>query len=230
MDGETLKRLILGQMKMQNVATTIADGLVDDAITLALPFVWEQYTWRFKRKEKSLTLTASQEYVELPADFGSFYSLRLRDGSSDGWKLRYFEEDSFELYYPNPEMVSEGDPRSVKIVRDQNKWRAYFFPIPNGSNSLTLIYGINSNGAMADQLGNAMSNLLVNAVWIFVWAPGTEQYAGAKRAFNDALINAIDELDDVHTDKIDNVRAARRFAEDESFEGDVDTYWSTDWQ
>jgi hypothetical protein len=209
MDREELVQLIEGQGRAGGLALDTA--LVENAVDLAGPLVWNAFAWQFRRKEATLTLTSGQEYTILPSDFGAFLSIRYRNGTSDGWKLRYFAEDSYELFYPNPSVVANDEPRSVKVVHNQGtgRWRAYFTPIPNSNYSTTLIYSI----AWGDysRFKEGFEKLLMLGAWLFIHVPGTALWWGADRAYKTGRRDIIAEVDPAHRAIVTQIRVPGRF-------------------
>ena len=191
---------------LQNV-----DDLVTNAIALAGPFAWKAHPWQFKRREKTITTSTSTEYVELPDDFGGFVGLTYSSGSTEGWKLRYYAEDTYELYFPNPSILSEDAPRICKIVKDydSNKWRAYFTPIPDSAYSLSLIYS--RDWGNIEDFPGGFEDLVLSAAWIFMYPGGSEQKSSAQINYRHALRTVIDDIDPIHRARVDTVRRASRF-------------------
>lgn len=219
MDRDTLVRLIKGQGRTAGL--TLDEPLVGDAVDLAGPLVWNAFAWQFRRKEKTLILTTGQEYVNLPSDFGAFLAIRYRNGTTDGWKLRYYAEDSYELFYPNPSAISGDEPRSVKIVYDRSsgKWRAYFTPVPDSNYSTTLIYSI----AWGDhsRFKEGFEKLLMVGAWLFVHVPGTAAWQGADIAYKKTRRDIIAEIDPAHRAVVTQIRVPARFRESDG-SGSVD--------
>jgi len=211
MDRTTLKRILVAQAKQAGFVVDMIDGIVDDALIQAGPYMWGCYKWKFRRKAANLTLVASQEYVELPYDFSQFYSLRHRNGTSDGWQLTYEGEDTFEYHHPNPTMNSEDEPQSVKIVHDSETGTnlAYFNPIPDSAYTPTLIY-FSSFGSI-DSIPDDYSKVMLAACWLFMYAPGSDSWMKADIAFNRAKEDAIREIDPMYQGEPSTVKRASRF-------------------
>ncbi len=219
MERTTLIQLIKGQGKVAGLQ--LDESLVSDAVDLAGPLVWNAFAWQFRRKEGTLTLTTGQEYAVLPSDFGAFLAIRYRNGTTDGWKLRYFAEDSYELFYPNPSAISSDEPRAVKIVYDRSsgKWRAYFTPVPDSAYSTTLIYSI----AWGDysRFKEGFEKLLMVGAWLFIHVPGTAAWQGADIAYKLARRDIIAEIDPAHRAVVTQIRVPSRFRDSDGY-GSVD--------
>jgi hypothetical protein len=229
MDRNSLAKLIKAQAKVGGMVN--ANELVDEALNLAGPFVWGVHPWKFTRVEDTLTTTASTEYVALPSDFGGYRSLRYRNGSTEGWKLRYYAEDSYELYFPNPDILTDDEPKVCKIVwdSDNGEWRAYFTPIPDSAYDLTLIYS--RKFSTFDTFPEGFENLLQAAAWLFMYPKGTTQAAIAQRTFNRILKQTIDDIDPAHRARTDVVRRSTRFKPHDGI-GDYSDpahYFNYDW-
>ena len=209
MDKDILVRLIEGQAKAAGLQVNTA--LVENAVGLAGPYVWNSFAWQFRRKESTITLISGQEYVDLPKDFGHFLAVRYRNGTTDGWKLRYFSEDSYELFFPNPSALSNDEPRAVKIVRNEatNVWRAYFTPVPNSAYSLTLIHAVKWGDH--ERFKEGFEKLVMVAAWIFIHVPGTMNWRGVNAAYKDSLAEAIYEIDPAHRAVVTQIRVPARF-------------------
>lgn len=189
----------------------INDKAIADAISLAGPFVWKAYGWRFRRKEMTVTTTGSQEYIELPEDFSGFYGLRYRGGSSEGWQLEYHDEDTFEYAFPNPDLTANDAPLRVKIVKDNDSgmWRAYFNPEPDTTYNLTLIY-LTDYGALT-AFPQGFEGVFMAACWLFLHPTGTAAWNGAVTGYRAMLEDAIRNLDPVYRSEPGQTRTARRF-------------------
>jgi len=216
---------IKGQAKLANMDSATMEAPIKAAVRLAVPFVWKLAPWSFRRKEDTLTLTASQEYADLPADFGGFYSIRYRNGSTDGWKLRYKSEGMYEYNNPNPTIHTENEPVFVKIVQDgqTKKWRAYFTPIPDSNYNTTLIY-LTKTGKI-ESYPSDFANLIQVAAWLFIYPPGSQSWMMAERAVEIQFKRA-QESDDPFKEPVESLQIGRRFnvSEGGGYEGDVDTW------
>lgn len=211
MDEQELTEMIKGQIKLPGVLVlAVVDGLVAQAVARVGPYVWALYPWQNSRKEDSIILTSSQEYVVLPEDFKDFRSIRYRNGSSDGWKLRYSQESVYEYYYPNPTVHTENEPTQVKIVKDAQtrKWRAYFTPVPNSAYTPTLIYTMKYGGI--ERFDEEFALLLQTTAWRFIYPPGSSQRYSVDQAFKAELTRMID-MDDPFKEKIGDLRVPRSF-------------------
>jgi hypothetical protein len=212
MDRDKIKRLMKAQAKKSGMADDgVLDGLIDEALSTAAEYVWKCYQWQFRRVEATLTMTASQEYVELPTDFDGFISLRYREGTSDGWQLKYRDEDSYEYFDANPLVYSEDAPRVVKVVFDQTNgvWRAYFTPRPDSAYNLTLIY-LAAPGTVAG-IPNGFEKLIQTAAWLFMYPAGSTQWQAADLAFKKAKEEAIRDIDPAYRGVPSVVDRAKRF-------------------
>jgi hypothetical protein len=207
MDKDKLTRMIRAQAKTAG----IAEELVDEAVLLAGPYVWNSYHWRFRRKEDTLTLTGSQEYVDLPDDFARFKSLRYRDGTSEGWQLTHEDEDTFEYMHPNPSIHTEDEPKAVKIVyySEEDIHRAYFVPVPDSSYTPTLIYFIKWGGFSS--IPDGYEKLVMTACWLFMYPAGSDKWQLADIAYNKAKAEAIKDIDPVYQGEPSIVKRAKRF-------------------
>lgn len=211
MDKDTIKRVVEGQAKQAGFNSNTVSGLVSDAIAQAGPYLWGSYKWRFRRRSESLTLTASQEYAELPDDFSQFFSLGHRDGTSDGWQLTYESEDAFNYMHPNPTMLSEGEPQAVKIVHnsDDGTNLAYFSPIPKSAYTPTLVYF--SRWGSLSAIPEGFEKLFIAACWLFMYPPGSDSWMKADIAFNRAKQEAIKDIDPMYQGEPSTVKRASRF-------------------
>lgn len=211
MDISVLKRTMVGQAKSAGFPPDMVKLQVDDAIEQALKYVWGAYHWRFKRIEATLTLTGSQEYADLPDDFGGFISLRYRGGTSSGWQLTFMSEDVYEYTNPNPTMLSENEPQMVKAVYDGDnaQWRAYFTPIPDSAYSLSLVY-LQSLGSI-NLIPEGFEKLVIAACWLFMYPTGSDSWQKADIAYNRAKIEAIKDVDPVYQGMPSVVKRANRF-------------------
>jgi hypothetical protein len=225
MDKDRIKRILAAQAKRQQIDD---DGLIDEAIELAGPYFWNCYKWRFRRREDTITLTASQEYVNLPDDFARFKSLRYRDGTAEGWQLTYEDEDTYEYQNPNPSIHTENEPQQVKIVYDseQDIWRAYFTPIPDSAYAPSLIYFVKwgSLGSIPD----GFEKVFLASCWLFIHANGTTAYQAADIGFNMAKAEAIKDIDPVYQGEPSIVKRSKRFDPEGSSNVPADWYKVSD--
>lgn len=229
MDRDQLANLIKAQAKTAGM--TGVTELVDNALNMAGPYVWGIHPWNFTRVEATITTSTSTEYTDLPDDFGGYRSLRYRNGSTDGWKLRYYAEDSYELYFPNPDILSDDEPRICKIVFDSatQVWRVYFTPVPDSAYSMSLIYS--RKFSTFNDFPQGFENLVQGAVWLFMYPKGSSQAYGAQRNFDRILTQTIDDIDPAHRARVDTVRRAGRFNPTDGIGGysDPDHYFIYDW-
>lgn len=211
MDKDRIKRVIEAQAIQAGFSANKAGAMADDAIAQAGPYMWGAYKWRFRRKQVSLTMTASQEYVELPDDFAQFFSLRHRDGTSNGWQLTYDAEDVFEYQHPNPTMISAGEPRAVKIVYDSEDGvsLAYFSPVPDSAYTPTLVYFCNF-GSLSS-IPEGFDKVFMAACWLFMYAPGSDSWMKADIAYNRAKAEAIKDIDPMYQGTPSHVKRASCF-------------------
>lgn len=223
MDQERLKRVIRGQALRAGFDSNTVDGLIEDALTQAGPYLWNSYKWRFRRRETTITMTSSQEYVELPDDFSHFYSLTHSDGTSEGWQLTYQDEDVYEYQNPNPSVNSEDGPQSVKIVYDSDNdvWKAYLSPIPDSAYTPSLIYFTKYGGWAT--IPEGFEKVALAACWMFMYAPGSDSYGKTEAAYQIAKMEAINDIDPVFQGEPSHVKRARRFDPEGS------NYVSDDW-
>jgi len=217
MDIDKLNRILIGQAKKAGVADDqVIEGLVSDAIDMACPYVWKARPWKFRRKEATVATVGSQEYAELPDDFGGFAGLRYRNSTSEGWQLTYHDEDMYEYSFPNPQLYTDDAPKIVKIVydKDTEKWRGYFTPRPDAVYSLTLIYYI-KYGTLAE-FPEGFEKALIAACWLFIYPAGSQSWMAADMGLEKALADCEEYVDSINQGLPAVVRRGRRFNTDGS--------------
>lgn len=211
MTENEIVQMVKGQIKLPGVhVPAVVDALISQAVRKAGPFVWTLWSWSFRRKEDTITMTSDQEYVELPDDFASFRSIRYRNGTTDGWKLKYRNESNYEYYYANPNVFTQDEPTQVKIVKDGESgvWRAYFSPVPDSNYELSLIYNVAfSNISAYDE---KFVLLILAAAWLYIYPAGTDQWRSAKYSFDKIMEDMID-ADDPNKEEVGNLEVPRYF-------------------
>jgi len=229
MDRDSLANLMKAQAKVGGMSNV--NELIDNALDLAGPYVWNIHPWKFSRVESTITTTTDNEYVVLPDDFSGLRSLRYRNGSTDGWKIRYYDEDTYELYFPNPDILTNDEPKICKIVFDSasQEWRAYFTPIPNSAYSLTIIYS--RRFSTFNDFPQGFEDLVQAGTWLFMYPKGTQQASAVRYDFENSLRKTIDDIDPAFRARIDSVRRSRRFNITDGIGdySDPDHYFVYDW-
>lgn len=220
MNKKAIVNIVQGQAKAAGL--TVDSNHIDNAVALAAERVWYAYQWEFRRRATTLA-SGTDEYVELPGDFKSVKSLIYRNGSTEGWQLDFSGEDRYDIDFPNPDLYTADAPRKMKIVQMDGVWRAYFTPQPDASYDLTLVY----NAAFGDisMIDSSLSHLVATAAWTFIHPAGKMEWIGAERAYQEALIRAIDS-DAPAQVSVGIVKRGRRFNVVDS--GEVKDDWYLD--
>lgn len=143
--------------------------------------VWGAYTWKIKRVQNdALSTTASQAYTQLPVDFESMLGIRIR-ADNEPVNVDIIPEHGFDESFPNPTTWGNDIPSSAKVVYSPaNKWRIYWFPIPDAVYNLTVTY---ENKA---DIGNLpkLPSYMVDAV---VAKAASLMFTGERRVANDQV-------------------------------------------
>jgi len=152
------------------------NDLVDNAIEVGYGYVWGAYAWKTKRRENtSLSATSGQTYTILTGEMESLVSLVLVDGTSSRW-INIMGEENFDMSYPRPVSHTTSRPIFAKLVKHStakaDKWRVYWFPVPNGSYSLRLVYDIVADPAQLPNLPSYMLTAIVDKCVELVVPPG----------------------------------------------------------
>ena len=129
---------------------------------------WGANNWQFKSAEATLTITSSAESYDLPDDFESLRSLRA-DETSRGLRLQFLSKPEFDRAFPKQTAYSTGKPQVITVFQDLNdngRWKASFFPRPDGA--MTLPYTYYRVPAPASDLGDNIPSKFKSGMEAFI--------------------------------------------------------------
>ncbi len=186
---EYLKSIRSGGVEIPQI-----NDIVDNAIQIGFGSVWGAYAWKTKRREDtSLSATSGQAYTILNAKMESLVSLVLEDGTSSRW-INIMGEENFDMSYPRPVSHTTSRPIVAKLVKhsaaSNDKWRVYWFPVPNSSYNIRLVYDMVGTSAQLSSLPSYMLAAVVDKCVELVMPPGegrTAQMQIADRSLKRAI-------------------------------------------
>lgn len=124
------------------VDTNARKGLADAAIEAGYAGVWGAHPWKVRRVlDSSLTTTGSQAYTTLPEDFESLHGVRILYGNRPSTPDAQ-DEQVFDMNFPYPANDNNNRPNFFKVSHDSatNLWRLYWYPVPDASYTLAVLY------------------------------------------------------------------------------------------
>jgi len=137
--------------------------LADTAIEIGFAAVWGAYRWKVKRRQKDTTTIAAQAYTELPADFESIRGVVIKTASLP-CLVDIQEEESFDRSFPYPANFQNSQPTTCKIVKTESageKWRIYWFRIPDQAYNVSIIYDGTSDTAYLGKIPSYMEQAVL---------------------------------------------------------------------
>lgn len=171
------------------------NDIVDNAIKAGFGYVWGAYSWKVKRREDiSLSATSGQPHTILNSGMESLVSLVLEDGTSSRW-INIMGEENFDMSYPRPASHTNSKPIFAKLVKHSEAgndvWRVYWFPVPNSSYGLRLVYDMVGSPTQLPNVPSYMLAAIVDKCVELVLPPGENRMAqmqiaegSLKRAIN----------------------------------------------
>lgn len=166
MTQKQLKSYLKSEAIAAGIAPSDIDSRVNDAITFGLEEFWGAWTWYFKMKETTFTVTTTKTSYKPPKDFGGLIKI-VDQGQSHGGDLEFFAKEDFDRRFPKPASDSAGIPVAVTCFQTGGKWKLQFYPRPTVTRSFNLVYEIDTAYAIETIPKNFTSGLLIAAgKWI----------------------------------------------------------------
>lgn len=124
-----------------------AGGSVPDRISNAIiacgQRLWNNYDWRFRRKQGTLTITAAEASEAAPSDFAELDQNWLKDYSETSTGLRFVQDQAeYQRRADMLESTDTGTPDTATIAWDQTSaaWKFYWTPTSDGSYTYSYWY------------------------------------------------------------------------------------------
>lgn len=137
---------------LRSQGTGIDQAQLEDTAQIAFETaygeVWGSYRWTVRRSQVTLTLTVSGTTTDLPKDFERAIWMSLQK-TGRKHEIVIKPEEWFDLHHPYPDDDSDGVPFVCKIVHSPatptDKWKAYWWRVPNEAYSVVLSYDRSAN-------------------------------------------------------------------------------------
>lgn len=188
---QDLKAFLRG-IASSGIAQPQLDATISAAIEAGYASVWGKYNWSVKRASSLKTTVASQAYTDLPPDFESLVTLSYL-GTSDPRPINVMNEMAFDYSYPNPAAENSRKPIAAKITffsPQNNNWRLYWFPIPDGAYSMQVVYNRRPDSSMLPALPSWMLDAVI-AKCSAIMQPDGEKRQMYDQVAEKAIQNAI---------------------------------------
>jgi hypothetical protein len=187
-------KIYLQSLSTAGLKTAQLDQLVTTAIEAGYAAVWGAYRWKIKRRQKSTTTTSGQAYTGLPSDFESIRGVTIQ-ATNTPTMVDIQEEESFDRNFPYPAFHTNSQPTTCKVVRNESggagdKWRLYWFPIPNQAYNITIVYDATADSANFPSLPSYMQQAVIEKCCVLIQGAGDARLAFLQSA-NAALQAAI---------------------------------------
>lgn len=158
---------------------TSLDKAADLAIEAGYNAVWGAYEWKVRRKySEALTTTANQAYTSLFADMESVLLIRVMDGAR-AVTVDLKDENAFDYDFASPVLVQADIPIAAKVVHHggagTDKYRAYWFPIPDKAYTLKIPYMTKADTAQFPNLPSYMQEAVVSKCLVFMQRTADEK-------------------------------------------------------
>ena len=186
---------ILGEINDDANTTGTPPDRMTRATRAAKLAAWYAADWLFKRKEGTITTTASQAHVLLPADFDKFDVAWLSEANEAIYTRLRITTDSRD-YTKAKDRFGQSDDESEPflgyVTNVSSRWRLKLVPTPDDAYEYTIVYYTKLDTVSIPEWFHELWEL--GATWrIQKHFRGDDEWIAAKAIYEDALERAIQE-------------------------------------
>ena len=173
MTRKQLKTYLISEATVAGIAAGDISERVDQAINMGLRAFWGVWSWYWKMKEVTFSITATATTYDPPSGFGGLIKI-VEQGTSSGGDLSFMAKEEFDRMFPKPAADASGTPVVVTCFQSDGKWKLQFYPRPSGAMDFNLVFEKGS-GFAVEEVPDGFADGLVIFCSKFIYKAGSKE-------------------------------------------------------